>query len=566
MSKLAPDQEALLLQRLRDADTAVAQDGSVHRLYGVDAPELSTEEGVAASILADKLARGAHAEPTGIIDRYGRHVSNIELEGGRQMAEVLIERGLAHHSKYARGEQNLAEAQARRTSAQALGFATPNLVNQDPTDISGTRPMNVRERGGEFERAMARGGDTLQQLIFSAGNVGASFIGDMIGTEALDEWGLEGLEHNVIEAALNPATVESWDDVESLSTLTDYIVEAFGEQVPNLLSLIGTGGVGGLAAKQAVKAGVGKRLAQLALKTKNVSELAKAMQKGNVAIAQAQKVGNLGGVAAGSYVMGVGENGQELREAGIDSPGTALAGGVPFALLDTIGFQQTIGRLFRGIDTRIATQSVKDIGKSVFKAAGFGTAAESSTEMLQEVITLSARALHDPTFEIFSDENLARIKEAGIKAGIVGGLLGGGATGVNKATSALLQREAPEILPDETPTQPEGTTTDMFSGEATIGAVPQEEIVAEAAAEVSPDQLGLQFQDQLDLDFGVRDTDYGYIPDNVSTAANVVYSSISPEENVPLQTKAVLQHIDTELSGFESRIRAHDAFLQCLSQ
>jgi len=86
VSKLAPDQEALLLQRLRDADTAVAQDGSVHRLYGVDAPELSTEEGVAASILADKLARGAHAEPTGIIDRYGRHVSNIELEGGRQMA------------------------------------------------------------------------------------------------------------------------------------------------------------------------------------------------------------------------------------------------------------------------------------------------------------------------------------------------------------------------------------------------------------------------------------------------------------------------------------------------
>jgi len=175
-----------------------------------------------------------------------------------------------------------------------------------------------------------------------------------------------------------------------------YIVEALGEQAPNILSFIGTGGIGGVVkygAGKAVKAGIAKKLHGLALTQGGLitkaqrAQLAKKMP-GKGQFGKGQKAG----VAAAAYTMGVGEVGNELREGGIDSPLTALVAAVPFAALDTLAFQSHIGRIFKGIDKGIATQSIKDIAKSIFRAAGLGAAAESSTEMLQEVNTLSARA------------------------------------------------------------------------------------------------------------------------------------------------------------------------------
>lgn len=522
-----------LLGRVRDADTVVDSEGTVHRLRGVDTPELDTEAGQQTTDLVRHLLSEGESTilPTGEQGAFGREISDIRLPSGKSLAEFLVEEGQGRQT--ARGDEALSQAESRGVDQRVLGLQPDTVDLSGEIDLGGATATDVQPRGGTFGLAVERGTDTLQMLGFSAGNVAAQFIGDALGTETLDDWGIEGLKRNMIEASLNPAQIEKWDDVESLGTLATYVVEALGEQVPNLASLIGTGGVGAAAARAAV----GKKLALNALKHRN-----------NLQAVQLQQAGQRGmtaGVGAGSFTLGAGEIGQELREAGIDSPGTALLGAVPFALLDTIGFQATIGRLFRGVDPDIATQSVKDIGKSIFQAAGVGAGAESSTEMLQEVISLSARAFHDPTFEIFSDENLERIKEAGIKAGFVGGITAGAATGAT-STAGKLTSSRDEPLPPP----PDGTDASQTGTpvEAEFG-LPGFEV------EAGP------------TNFAPLDTDYGYIPDEASVPAGQAFDEVPVgEEQTELSTKSVLEEYDTGIRDFENRIGVHSALLRCLSR
>ena len=517
--------------KIRDADTVEDAEGNAKRILGVDAPESGTPAGEAATDFAKYAieSHGLRVKETGRKGYYGRDLVETKLgDTDTGFAEFLIRQGHARPVGGSEDDEKNNLAEAASSAARVTGLQDRGVQNPYDIDLSGETASNFSPTGGSFTNAVGRAVDNVQQLGYSAANVGAMALGDLFGTEVLDTWGEEGLRRNMVEAAMNPATIEKWDDVDDLSTGFTYVVETLGEQLPNIATLLGTGGVGFLVkggASKLVQAGIQKKLAQLALKQGNKIQVAK--------VAQGGSSGFTAGVAAGSFGFGTGEIGNELRDAGIDSPVTALIGAVPFAALDTLGFQSTIGRLFRGIDKDIATQSVKDIARSTFKAAGVGAAAESSTEMLQEVITLSARAFHDPTFEIFSDENLARIKEAGIKAGIVGGLLGGGSTAVNKVVGKLSQPPAP----------PAETVEPTDSAEA---------IPPPAAAAVGV------------TTFPQRSTDYGYIPDEATVPAQEVFPD-APADAVVSIRGMLEQEIEPALVANENRINAFEALKVCLS-
>ena len=588
---MASFSEALKVGRVKDADTFESTDGGSHRILGIDAPETGTPAGDAATAFSRALFEGAKegtVTPTGKKGYYGRELSNASVDGA-DVAEVTVRAG---HARPVAGDsfsEALGLAETGAITAEFLGLQEPRVDNKYVLDVGGHKAQDFRTRGGTFGRSVDRGVDKFQELMYSAGNVGAMALGDMFGTEVMDEWGMEGLERNATEAALNPAEIAEWDDVDGLADTYTYIVEALGEQAINIVSLLGTGGVGaGVKAGlgQVAKAGIAKKFSQLALKQGNKlkpSQLGAQAQE----LAQVGKAGISGqtaGVAAGSYAMGVGEIGNELREGGIDSPLTALIGGVPFAALDTIGFQNTIGRLFKGIDKGIATQSVKDIAQNVFRAAGLGAAAESSTEMLQEVISLSARAYHDPSFEIFSDENLHRIREAGIKAGIVGAVGGGGATAANqtfqkafpgaseedqlKAALAALQAD-----PNAPPTGGGVATVEGASNigpEGPVGPPPPGTPTPENAASQPINRNARQAEQPPVAEefapsaFPQRDSEYGYIPDEATVPAESIYEGAPPSAMVSIRGM-LEEEIEPQMKQAETSINAYEALRKCLA-
>lgn len=526
---MAEEFKDIPVTKIRDADTYEA-DGIAKRVLGIDAPESGTPAGEDATAAAKEIASkyGIETKDTGRTGYYGRDLAETKIKGRETgFAEQLIRQGKGRPVKGSEFDERNAAAEVASSAARVLGLQPRGPSNQYDIDLSGQKATDYRTRGNAFTKGVKRGVDNVQQIGYSASNVAAMAVGDLFGTEVLDSWGEEGLKRNLVEAAMNPAEVQTWDDVDGLSTGLSYVMATLGEQLPNLATLIGTGGIGvGVKAgvSKIAQAGIQKKLSQLALKQGNVMQVAK-MQAGGS--------GFTSGVVAGSYGFGTGEIGNELRDAGIDSPITALVGAVPFAALDAIGFQATIGRLFKGIDKDIATQSVKDIAKSTFRAAGLGAAAESSTEMLQEVITLSARAFHDPTFEIFSDENLARIKEAGIKAGIVGGVVGGGSQAAVSTVGKLAQPSAP---PTETET-----------GTPEPGATPPP----------APPGAGVTTFDQ-------RDSDYGYIPDEATIPAQAVFED-APADAVVSIRGMLEQEIEPALTANETQINAYEALKVCLN-
>ena len=325
-------------------------------------------------------------------------------------------------------------------------------------------PSMVGERS-PFERAVARGTDNMQASMYAAGGA----VGDLFGADWLSELGEEGVRRNLQEAARSPATIESWDDVDSLATGWTKLVETIGEQVPNLAAMAAGGGVGAvggrMAAAGAAKSFMQKAAFRRAMKdgfTGPVSEAGLATAKRQVAT----KIGALTGASAVNYPMQAGEVQLALQERGIDAPGTALLAAVPSTMLDIYGLERMVSTVFKGFDRDMAVSLADQIStaakergllsasglaaakliKEAGKGAGVGIAVEAPTEAVQELIKLAAIKVEDPSFDMFAPENLAQVREAFISGAAVGGVFSGVGRGTSAAlgtTSELLNRQPP---------------------------------------------------------------------------------------------------------------------------
>lgn len=443
-----------LLERLRtnleliDADTLRTGDTTV-RITDLDAPEAPGLKGggyyqpgeaghdVATEWMAQALPSVDKAEAQGS-DRYGRLVANLE-RGGESIGTQAIRAGVAHPTlKFSDGEQDramvssfIARQRGNRTTwddkMDAARAANPPRINFGPTLDRAYRPE------GTWSKAVDRGWANLKASVGAAGN----YLGEKLGIDALSEGGADMAANAMVEAALNPAEVESFEDAETLSEYGTWALEKIGENLPNMATMIGSAGVGGLAT-----AGVGK-----ALLKKAVADAAKKSLSPKWATWGAR----IGAVGA-TYPIHMGEAWQELRDAGVNPEDT----NAPFltaainTVLDVAPMEGVLRYAFKGLDPDMAKDLVKQATKQmdakgilaeVAKGAGRGAAAgfamEAPTELTQEIVNLTARAYHDPEFSWDDPKVHARLKEAFAAGGVVGAAMGGSGRASTQGYRAL---------------------------------------------------------------------------------------------------------------------------------
>lgn len=268
-----------------------------------------------------------------------------------------------------------------------------------------------------------------------------------------DEYGGRKLQEAVSSmqdtAAQYPAKYESFDEVDSLGEFGGYATEAFLENVVSIIPSIATGGIGGIAAKGAIKQAAATAMANAAKAgaTKEAAEAA-AISAAKSAALKYQAAGAF----AGSAAQNIPDSGVNLyAETGEVNPYAAIGTGLGKAALDAV------------LPTKLL-QSGNVVGKPLGRVArglGEGLVTEGVTEGTQQAMDQAAvSAITGDPF--LTPENLKNVKEAAIKGGIAGG-------GMSAITSGVFGKSAPSRTPpvipktsaadepDETPSVPAAT-------------------------------------------------------------------------------------------------------------
>ena len=468
---------------VRDAAT-----GERFRLQGgANTPEVPHKPGDAyepggdaATKAMDTAVNTLGYEPArgGLRDKFGRTLGNFTNPDGADLSAGLIGAGLAvpHiNPKYLDGAAGL--AQHSETAAQLTSGTHSPLMQDVDIRLAAQEARNERIAAfnqwvksgagldasgfmGEakdlkwnenylagndaiIDRGLARGTDNLQGMYYGFANA----LGEVIGSDKVAQYGADGMARNMLQAMENPATIASYEDIESYADFFVYAVEAIAEQVPQLAVDLGVAAatVGGSLGVQAL-AGAGKA----ALRNMGGSMAATAAPK--IAASgwlTASRAGKLG--AAGSmYAQLVGETQMQFKQEGVDNPELALALGVPKAAMDYVGFSTILSQGLKGIGTKALTpDSAIGMLANATKAAGIAATTESPTEGAQILMDELALATQKKGYEV----NTKNIIEGMLKGGLAGGEIAGAgnlAIGAARYISAVgdqnMAGDAPPVI------------------------------------------------------------------------------------------------------------------------
>ena len=297
-------------------------------------------------------------------------------------------------------------------------------------------PIKNPGLGTLFSKGVGRGVDTMQ----------------LLGGRALQLVGAEETGAGIVAQQMEDLRRDSpyqrqFSNIESGGDALDYVVSMLGEQAPNLLLGVATGGLGvlggralsGVATKQALRSAVSKKAAGQALT---------AAENKLIRYATA---GALVGSASGSYPLLAGEFYDEFRQQGVgpedvDARVLSLLGAVPATALELIPEVGFVGRILgKGAGKALPA------GASVRRKAGeflkrgavggaVGAAAEGGTEAAQEslILGLTGQDLSDP-------ENVTRLIESFAAGAAIGGPVGA-ATNIFAPTRSLETNEPTSLL------------------------------------------------------------------------------------------------------------------------
>jgi len=316
-----------------------------------------------------------------------------------------------------------------------------DVIGAEGTPSSVTRREQPRSSfGGNLASSARRGSKQ------SAGLAGQllKLIGDETGFAGAVDFGDDLIREAFVEAVSNPARIEGFDDIDSISKAGTFVVQTLGEQIPNLTVAALSGGIGAYAAKLAV----GKAALQ------------------GVATQAAARGAVLKGAAAGTFTgflpINTGEIIQEQRDAfesdsnavnrnpdrAIAPPelGSSLALGAASSALEVLGFGLVGKAIFGAAKKEVIDHTLRTVLARIGHVSLKSLAAEGGTEAVQEAMVIASKKINDPTFSITdaisSSEGLSRIAFAGVSGAVVGGILGGAggvATSLGDTTRAGLR-------------------------------------------------------------------------------------------------------------------------------
>ena len=270
--------------------------------------------------------------------------------------------------------------------------------------------------------SLLRGVDQLQATGYGLAAIG----GDVVGSESISDWGIEGYERNQAEAAENKAAVGSYENIRTDSVgnfagdFGQYAVEAVFENLPMFLPSLVTGGIGAAVARKGAEELVEK---VVATKIKEgLSEVAAKKAAESMIKKRIAKGAMIGGFPAGGGLVAGEVYGDIYQETGQREAGVALAAGAVGGVLEALPGASLFKNLFGRVGKEASEHLVKRIGKT--GATQF--LLEGGTELLQTIVEKAAVNHVDPTKEIFSEKNVVEIIDSALKGGIGGGVIGGG--------------------------------------------------------------------------------------------------------------------------------------------
>jgi len=457
-------------------------------------------------------------------------------------------------------------------------YGLTNSWNKDEKNIARERhraDMDVERQNNMknmnfFTRSVNRGIQQSQAMMYGLGGL----AGSALGIESLKQKGLEGYQRNIEEAGLYPGTeFDEIGEAEGLGKVgvgAQWAVEKLGENLPILAGSILSGGVGGFAAgkiapkalsmmlkgqvrrelaRETLRAGK-KQITDKAIKGLITKGMIKRAPKEALDLAQTEVLktmgsraglmAGMGGFEAGGMFGDVAERGHDDRNAALKSLGFGMAagavellGGVGPKMLNAVFGKKKAGLVARAIDHvkksagkgKIDSKTMRFLGRA-FSGAADNAPQEFAQEWAQELLSLMNVASNDPTFEIFSEENLAQMWESGWGGAAVGGLMGGA---MGPARYPKQAKEPPKTTDDEIA---EGSQ--QFDKEAGAGTIPPPpaptfEGVSDRRVAAEYDELNKEANKRFG---GISEESRALLPnavDQLDTAERVQYDALKKE-------------------------------------
>lgn len=213
----------------------------------------------------------------------------------------------------------------------------------------------------------------------------------------------------------NPALIGSYENIHGADDAIRYAVEAVAENLPMFVPSLASGGAGGLAARKAAQGIVSDMVAKVG-RERALKELERRIMIGQVTGAATASVGMETGSIAGDI----------YQKTGRAEPWTALAGGIPAGLLDTIEPVMALRKIAGPVADGVAGSIIKRLGVE----SGKQFMAEAGTEGLQTIIE-NAAVLSAQNKQPLTPELLDGVVDAMLKGGIGGGVMGAGSEAVS---------------------------------------------------------------------------------------------------------------------------------------
>jgi len=318
--------------------------------------------------------------------------------------------------------------------------ATPQEISQAAIQIASqqTPPPSTITPNYTLGRAITGGWDTGVERVKST-------FGDVIPAMAANALGFEDYAKRQMEEArrseekiarMYTPEFESFKDVDSLGGAARFVAGTIAEQGPNLLTMIGSGGVPAIGAKLTAK----KFALELAKKYPKMptEEIIKR-------VAKRQGLAQNVGVFLGSYSLNAPEVFNNIyQETGQLETGTSLLFGAAAASLDSVLPATMLKKLTPIQKTDIAGALLLKSGANpslvnkVFTGMAKGAATEGVTEGMQEAISISAENFVAGNPQIFGSEDWDRIMESAVRGAIAGGFFRGVSSPIEGSESESL--------------------------------------------------------------------------------------------------------------------------------
>lgn len=244
---------------------------------------------------------------------------------------------------------------------------------------------------GEFRKGLNRGWEQTQALGY--GSVG--LLGDILGLDEVRDWGFEGYQKNMEEAAQYQAATPGFTDIDSVGSALDWVAGTAGELIPTAASTIATASGASILART-----VGSKLLrryaakEIAQKTAELSAAGFAQDQAK-ALATKEALANLSRKVGTASMIGfsagqeAGANwGQDVENHGKanTSPGLDLMFGLASGMSEAIWGADA--SLWRAITGRAVKPNVeRAFRRELINGLPKAMISEGSQEAFQEILS-----------------------------------------------------------------------------------------------------------------------------------------------------------------------------------